>query len=453
LWGTDSLLPLLGDRNGILPLDLHADRRLLAFACAISLATGLLFGLLPVWRYARRRTVSLMSGRVVRAQLTGGRALVIVQVALSLVLVVAALLFVRTLQRLQRLDAGFARHQVLLLRVDPFATGYTRPQLASVNQRLRAAIAGIPGVQSISQSGVGLMSGRSRICCFTVPGYTPAAGERMAIRTNDVTASYFATVGMTVVEGRAFTNADVGTNPGPVIVNQAFVRKYFGGNSPVGRSIALGKMQLAIVGVVADARYDGLRVTSEPLVFSAARDDGPLQSIEVRAASDSRAIAAAVRSTVTAVEPRLPLREMYTVEQLLDSAIAQERLMARLSGFFGALVLALACVGLYGLLAQLVSHRTNEIGIRMALGAERWQIMSLVLREATLLVVSGLVLGLLAAFATTRLAAALLFEVSPRDPVSMALGPLCLTLATLAAAWFPAHRAATMTPLTALRQE
>jgi predicted permease len=453
LWGTDSLLPLLGDRNGILPLDVRADRRLLGFASLISVATGVLFGMLPVWRYARRPNVPLIASRGGRPPLTFGRALVIVQVALSVVLAVGALLFVRSLQKLHDLDAGFARQRVLFVRIDPFASGYNGPELASVNRRLRAAIAAIPGVQAVSQSGVGLMSGRSRTCCFTVPGYTPAAGERMAIRTNDVTRDYFVTMGMRLLHGRTFTDGDAGAKPRPVIVNEAFIRKYFSGAPAVGRSFSVGALSLPIVGVVADARYDGLREPSLPLIFSPARDDGPLQSIEVRAAASSRAIGDVVRRTVTTVDARLPLREIYTVEQLLDSAMAQERLMARLSGFFGVLVLGLACVGLYGLLAQLVARRTREIGIRMALGAERWQIMSLVLRETGLLVVSGLVLGLMAAFATTRLAAALLFDVSPTDPVSMILAPLCLTLAALAAAWFPARRAATLTPLTALRQE
>jgi predicted permease len=435
------------------PLDVRADGRLLAFASLIAVLTGVVFGLIPVWRYRLRPEVALTVSRSSRPRLAVGRGLVIVQVALSLVLVAGALLFVRTLQNLRGLDAGFTRQRVLLAQINPMATGYSGPQLAVLNERLRTEIARIPGVQSISQSGIGLMTGRSRICCFAIPGYTPAADERMALRTNDVTPSYFATVGMTMVEGRTFTEADTMSKPRPLIVNETLVRKYFGGKSPIGQSLALGSSRNPIVGVVADARYDGLRLPTEPLVFWPARGDGPMQSIEVRAVSDSRSIAAGVRRAIAAVDPRLPLHEVYTVEQLLDSALAQERLMARLSGFFGALVLVLACVGIYGLLAQLVARRTNEIGIRMALGAQGRQITTLVLRETALLVVPGLLLGLAAAFATTRLAAALLFEISPTDPASMILAPLCLTLAALAAAWLPARRAATITPLTALRQE
>ena len=451
LWGTDSLLPLLGDRNGSVPLQVRTDWRLLGFATVISVATGLLFGLLPVCRYTRPFALTL--SRPARPQSMLGRTLVVFQIAISLVMVVGALLFIRTLQNLHTLDAGFTRQHVLLARIDPFSTGYNGAALAALNQRLRAALAAIPGVQSMSQSGVGLMSGRSRVCCFTVPGYSPAAGERMAIRTNDVTPAFFETMGMRLIEGRTFSGADAAVGIGPVIVNEAFIDKYLPGGSAVGRSVLLGKARLTIVGVVADAQYDGLRDRPIPLVFSPARDSGPLQSIELRTAGDARAIAAAVRRVVAEVDPRLPLREIYTVEQLLDSAMAQERLMARLSGFFGALVLGLACVGLYGLLAQLVARRTNEIGIRMALGADRRDIMALVLRETAVLIVPGIAIGLAAAVSTTRLATALLFGVSPTDPVTMAAAPVCLTIAALFAAWFPASRAATITPLTALRQE
>ena len=453
LWGTDSLLMLITDRNGILPLDVPADRRLLAFASLIAAVTGTVFGLMPVWRYTRRPDVRLTVGVRPGPRLAFGRALVIVQVALSLVLIAGALLFVRTLQNLRTLDAGFTRQQVLLARVDPLAAGYAPPQLPPLYERLRDEIRRVPGVQSVSQSGVGLMSGRSRTCCFAVDGYTAADGERMLLRTNDVTPGYFQTVGMTLLQGRTFSETDAATDPRPVIVNQAFVRKYFGGIAPVGRSIALGSKRFPIIGVVADARYDGLRLPADPLTFWPTSGDVWLQSIEVRAATDSRTIAGGIRRAIASVDPRLPVREMYTVEQLLDSDLAQERLMAHLSGSFGALVLGLACVGLYGLLAQLVVRRTNEIGIRMALGAERGDIVRLVLRETALLVVPGVALGLAAAFASTRLAAALLFDISPTDPLSMTIASICLVLSALPAAWFPAYRAATISPLAALKRE
>jgi predicted permease len=453
-WGTDALLPLLGDRSGLPPLAIRADARLLAFTALISVTTGVLFGTLPVWRYAgHARAVPLGKGVSTRPRLALGRALVVAQLALSLVLVVVAALFVGTLQNLRTVDAGFDRARVLMLRIDPHAAGYDAPRRAVLNQDLRATIAALPGVQSTSQSGIGLMGGRSRTCCITVPGYTATPGERMAIRTNDVTPGYFSTLGMSLLAGRDFVEGDSTATSLPVVVNEAFARKYFDGHA-VGRSFAYGTgPAMPIVGIVADARYDGLRETSVPLVFFPAKRDAPLQSLEVRTAGDSRAIMTAVRRAVAGVDPALPLREMFTIEQLVDSSLARERLMARISGFFGVLALVLACVGVYGLLAQLVTRRTNEIGIRIALGASQEQVMAMVLRETTLLVVPGILVGLAAAAVGTRMAAALLFGLTPRDPAAFVLATASLTAVAIVAAWLPARRAANVTPLAALRHE
>jgi predicted permease len=453
-WGTDALLPLLGDRSGTPTLAVRADLRLLAFTAAIAVIAGLLFGMMPLLRYARGAPA--IGGRApsARPRLALGRTLIVSQVALSLVLVVGAGLFVRTLHKLRALDAGFDRQRILLLRIDPYAAGYDEARRAVLNVQIREAIGAIPGVQATSQSGIGLMSGRSTTCCFAVPGYTPAQGERMAVRTNDVTADYFATVGMTLLAGRGFAAADSTARPRRVIVNQSFAARYFQGQPAVGQSFGFGKPSgMQVIGVVADAHYDGLREGSRPLIFFAAKDDAPLQSIEVRTAGAAAAIAAAVRRTLATIDPRLPLREMLTIEQLVDASLAQERLMARISGFFGVLALVLACVGIYGLLAQLVARRTQEIGIRMALGAERRQVVGIVLRETVLLVLPGVALGLAAAAVTTRVTSALLFGVTPHDPVALIAAPLCLVTAALLASWFPARRAATIAPLAALRHE
>ena len=452
-WGTDALVPLLGDRRGLPPLTVAVDVRLLTFTTCVSLLTGLLFGTLLVLRYSERRSLTLRQAASTRPRLALGRMLVVGQLALSIVLVVGAALFVRTLQNLRTIDAGFHRDRMLLLRIDPHAAGYDAPRRAALNQRLRSTIAALPGVQSASLSGIGLMSGRSRTCCITVPGYTPAPGERMAIRTNDVTPGYFSTIGMRLLAGRDFVDGDSAAAPRPVVVNEMFARRYLDGRA-VGRSFAFGNgPAIPIVGIVADARYDGLRDASVPLVFFPAAPDAPLQSLEVRTAGDSRAVMAAVRRAVAAIDPALPLREMFTIEQLVDSSLARERLMARISGFFGVLALVLACVGTYGLLAQLVARRTNEIGIRMALGASRTQVMRLVLRETMLLVVPGIVAGLAAAAAASRMASALLFDLTPHDPVAFGAAAACLAAVAAAAAWLPARRAASITPLAALRHE
>src|SRR5262249_33668248 len=197
-----------------------------------------------------------------------GKILVMGQVALSLILVTGAGLFLRTVQNLWSVDAGFDREHVLLLRVDPLATGYKGAQLGALNSRLEAAVQAVPGVRSVSQSSVGLMQGRSQICCFIVPGYFPAPGERMAIRTNDVSPNYFGTVGMKLLTGRGFNDEDGAAKPRPVIVNEAFVRRYLRDGSAVGRSFGFEAQSLTeIIGVVHDAHYDGLRQPPVPLVF------------------------------------------------------------------------------------------------------------------------------------------------------------------------------------------
>ena len=276
----------------------------------------------------------------------------------------------------------------------------------------------------------------------------------MAIRTNSVTLDYFATVGMALLAGRNFTANDSRANPPPVIVNDAFARRYLHGAPAVGQSFAFdnGK-SMPIVGVVADAHYDGFREPSPPLAFFAAPPGAPLQSLEVRALVDSRAIAPDVRRAVGTVDPRLPIREMFTVEQLVDSALATERLMARISGFFGVLALVLACVGIYGLLAQFVTRRTNEIGIRMALGADRRRVAAFVLRELALLVIPGGIIGVVTALWTTRLAASLLFDVTPTDPITFTMSVLSLIAVAFIAAGVPIYRASTITPLAALRHD
>jgi predicted permease len=431
------------------------DVRLVVFAVLVSMATGLLFGVVPAMRAARDSESMRLQGVASRVtQPRFGKILVACQVALSLVLVTGAGLFLRTLQNLRSVDAGFDREQLLLLRVDPVATGYKGAQLAGLNRRLQSAVGAVPGVRSVSQSAVGLMQGRSRICCITVPGYTPVPGERMAIRTNDVSPSYFDTVGMTVLAGRGFDDRDGAARLRPVIVNEAFIRQYFGGGAAVGRSFGFEpNSPMEIIGVVRDARYDDLRLASVPLAFFPRRDDGPLQSVEVRAVGDPRLLASAVRRAVAAADPRLPVREMLTMRQLVESSLAQELLLAKISGVFGLLALGLACLGIYGVMAFLVARRTPEIGIRMALGATPTTVVHMILAESALVVLGGIAFGLPAALAATRLIASQLFGVGPADAVTIGGATLLLTTLTGTAGFLPARRATRVDPVIALRSE
>jgi predicted permease len=456
-WGTQTMIPLLADRGGALPLTISVDLRLLAFTAMVSVAAGLVFGIFPALRSATSGELSLAVRGTGRApRLLFGKALVVFQIALSLMLVAGAALFVRTLQNLHSFDTGFDRKHVLMLRIDQQAAGYKGSQLAVLNRRLREEVEAVPGVRSVSQSAIPLMGGRSLTCCITVPGYIPAPGEHMDIRTNEISLRYFDTVGMTLLEGRGFTDQDRSAKPQQVVVNEAFVRRYFKGSKAVGRFFGFdGKGNLMqIVGVVHDARYDALREPSPPVAFFlVSGDDRVLRSLEIRVAGDPRLAASAVRRAVAAVDPRLPVREVITIGQLIDSSLAQERLMARLSGFFGLLALGLACLGIYGLMAFLVARRTNEIGIRMALGADRKRVMGLVLQDIAVLVVPGAFAGVLAALATTRVAASMLFGVTATDPLTLAIATGLLMTAALAAGYLPARRAAGVDPLNSLRHD
>jgi predicted permease len=453
-WGTHALLPLLADRSGTLSLALGVDRRLLVFTVLVSVATGLVFGVIPAMHATRRSEGWRLAGARTGTRRRLGNILVVCQIALSLMLVAGAGLFLRSLQNLRAVDAGFDREHLLLLRVDVAATGYEGAQRAGLNRRLLAAVGGVPGVRSVSQSGVGLMQGRSRICCITVPGYVPALGERMAIRTNDVSPDYFSTVGMTVSAGRSFDERDSAATVRPAIVNEAFVRHYFGGGAAVGRSFGFEPDRLMeIIGVVRDAHYDGFREPAVPLAFFPRREDGRLQSLEVRAEGDPALLAAAVRRAVAAADAHVRVPEVITMHRLVESSLAQELLLARVSSTFGFLALGLACLGIYGVMAFRVARRTSEIGIRMALGATPWKVLQMVFGESARLVLGGIVVGLPAALAATRLIASQLFGVGPADPAT--LGGSALVMAALAglAGFLPARRATCVDPVTALRSE
>jgi predicted permease len=291
-------------------------------------------------------------------------------------------------------------------------------------------------------------------CCVTVPGYTPAPGERMAIRTNDVSPNYFGTVGMTVLAGRDFDERDGAAKLRPAIVNEAFVRQYFGNGAAVGRWFGFEPSSLMpIIGVVRDAHYDGLRQLSLPVAFFPRRDSSRLQSVEVRAAGDPRLLASAVRRAVAAADPRLPVGEVLTMRQLVESSIAQELLLARISGVFGLLALGLACLGIYGVMAFLVARRTPEIGIRMALGATPTNVVQMIFAESALLVLGGIAFGLPAALAATRLIASQLFGVGPADPLTMGAATLLMAALAGTAGFLPARRATWVDPVVALRSE
>jgi predicted permease len=460
-WGSHLLLILVSNDSTPIPVDITPNARILGFTIAVSLLTALLFGLAPALAATRQDVNSaLKMTALARLRLSLSRLLVIAQVALSLLLLTGAGLFVGTLRNLRTLDLGFAAESVIQARINPRASGYKQEQLPDLYRRLLERLNAAPGIRSVSMADSGFRMGGSRTCCIGVEGYTHRPGEDREVRTNSVTPGYFQTMGLPLLQGRDFTAQEAGGKPGEfpkvAIINETMARYYFGENSPLGKRFGWGdpskpiETDIEIIGVARDAVYNNLRDKVRPLIYFPRQGGGLLVA---RAAVDPAPLVAMVRQEVQAVDRSLEISSVTTIHQLRDQALVQERLMAKLSSFFGLLALLLACIGLYGVMSYDVARRTHEIGIRMALGAEAMDVVRLVMRETMLLVVIGLVGGLGSALATTHLIASLLYGLTPNDPLTIALASLLLLTVAALAGYLPARRAAQVDPLVALRRE
>ena len=476
----DRFLPTSGWTD--VSLDVSPDLSVLAFTLGVSVLTGVLAGLAPGWQATRARVVTALKddvpGRTGSSRVLLRRLLVVSQVALSLLLVVGAALFVRSLANLRGLDAGFRREQTLVAFVEPSRNGYKGQRLHDFYERLRAEVERLPGVRSAALSAITPLGGMRWNGDVSVEGRPARDDERRAVDMNAVGPRYFETVGIPLILGREFTEGDKPTAvpdppeqigppgerpeaPGPryAIVSESFARKDLAGGSPLGRRISMTETYeparaYEIIGVVKDARYFGLKEPLEPMVYLVSGRSGfSDQALCVRTAAATAGLSEAIRRAVTAIDPAVPLLNTRMIEQEIDTDIVQERLLAALAGFFGALALLLACIGLYGVIAYVVTRRTREIGIRLALGAERSRVLRLVLADAATLVGAGVVLGLGASFGLARLVRSLLFGVSPHDPAAVA-GAVAVLLAVAAlAVLVPLRRALAVQPAEALRYE
>jgi predicted permease len=477
-WGAHAILSFVSS-NQPRPLGFATgvDLRVLGFTVAISLLTGILFGIAPTFRSARVDLTpalkegggsSTSSGHAGGKWFSIGNALVVAQVALAIVVLVGAGLLVRTLQNLRSVDVGFDSHNILIFGIDPTLIGYKGPQADSLYRDLQGRLSETPGVKSASYSMMPLLGGGLLITGFHWPG-TPQDQESQADMLG-VGPNFFETLHIPFLIGRGFTASDFKLSvsndgasptsaPTPVIVNQAFVEKYLGKENPLGKQFGQAEASAEgsaspgyeIVGVVRDAKYSDLRRDIHAMVYSPQRFGGA--TFELRTAADPQALLPAVREVVAQVSTNLPLFDVKTESEQIDRLLFQERLVARLSGFFGLLALVLACVGLYGLLSYEVSRRTREIGIRMTLGAQPGSVLKLVLRQGIVLAIVGAVLGVGVALGVTRYLASMLYNVRPGDPVTIASVAVLLTLVALAACYIPARRAMRVDPMVALRHE
>jgi predicted permease len=458
------LVSLLSTTDNTVFVNLDRDWRVLAFAAALALLTGLLFGLAPALRSAHTRLGDALksAGRGVTAsQERFGlrRLLVVFQVALSLVLLVGGLLFAGTLNNLMTADTGFRQEGVLVARVGFEAMGLPPARVMTFRQELIDRLRAIPGVAAAGDTDTVPLSGGSTSNAVWMDG-TPPSQARDCLRSH-VGPGYFEALATKLLAGRAIDDRDTATSEKVAVVNEAFAKTLSGGQNAVGKRLWVEatpfepSAEYEIVGMVRNTKYEDLREDFQPIVFQAQSQDpvaGPFDSYLIRSRLPMDSLIPAVRSTLTAAAP--DMRYQFQVFQAsIRDTLVQERLMASLSGAFGILAALLAAIGLYGVMSYLVARRRNEIGIRMALGADRREIVAMVLRESGLLLGTGLLAGTALSLLSTRAIATLLFGVKATDLQSLLTAAGLLALVALAASYLPARRAANLDPGMALREE
>ena len=459
-WGTTMLVRAASSGPRPIPLDVSVNLRVVAFTLGISLLTGLLVGALPALRVSQSGLYQLFraGGRVAGSQgshrLPLGRALMIGQIALSLVLVVTAGMFVQTLRNLLDIDPGYEHERVITARIDVRAAGYDPARLPALYERLLGAVTSVPGVRSASLSFLGVATGAQTTRSYRVPGRTLAPGEDVA-QENLVTPDFFTTVGMPLLQGRGFTAADRAGAPEVAIMSESAARHFFGSvERAIGARFGADSIpNVEVVGVVRDARVNALREAPPRITFYplAQAPRGIATSIEVRVATSPDAVVPALRAAIRQVDPTLPVREVVPLSDLLERGLTRERLVAQLAGSFGVLALLLAGVGLYGMIGYSVSRRTNEMGVRLALGASPVGVRLLVLRECAALTVAGVVIGLGLLVPVQGLIGRLVYGLSPRDPATIVVATAVMLAVTAVAAFIPAWRASRIDPVDAIR--
>jgi predicted permease len=450
-WAVIVLVGLVAKES---PLDTRPDVGVLAFTIGVSMLAGLLFGLIPAIQSSRTNLSSTMKEKTrTRSgflRLSLSSLMVVMQVGLSMVLLTGAGLFARSLVQLQSEELGFDRNNLLLLGIDPRLAEYKTNQLATLYQQLIDRLGSLPQVKSVSMATYAPMSGTRRSSSVKVAGYTPLSGEDVNVQDILAGPRYAETLGMPVLRGRDIELRDTAAAPQIAVVNASFAERFFKDQNPIGRSFTFDDETdkgnpIEIVGVVGDIKSNvDERERTDPTVYRPILQiqDGSAYSVtlHVRTLSDPTPLTFEVRQMIN------------QIDQLREN-LNQERLIAQLVSFFGALALILACIGLYGVMAHGVARRTNEIGIRMALGARGGNIAWMVLRETLYLVLAGLLIGVPAALLGARLISSQLFGMSPTDPVTLIAAAGVLTLVALLAGYLPARRASRVNPLNALRYE
>jgi predicted permease len=461
-WGVGVLVALVAAK---LPLNVRPDVAVLAFTAGVSALAVILSGLAPAFRAAGVDLVpALKSGSSPdggqRTRLGLGKGLVAFQIAASLLLLVGAGLLVHSLIDLENQNLGFSPEHVLLVNIDTELAGYNSKQLPGLYRELLDRVGALPGVRSASIGMTSPMSGSVAAFDVSVEGQPPPSGGG-APQVVAVGPGYFETEGMRIVVGRAISTQDTGSSAPVAVVNQAFARRFIPRGNPIGRRLGMGTPfkppGIEIVGVVEDAKYSSAREPAGPMFFLSAFQ---LQSvmtyvneIQIRATGDPASVTGEVRGAIREINPNLPITNVTTLAEQVNNSLGQQRAISGLTGFFGILGLMLACVGLYGIMAYTVARRTREIGIRVALGAGRSDVLGMVVGQGLKLTLVGVGIGIIGALAVTRFLSSLLYGVKPTDPPTFIAVSLILTAVALLASYIPAWRATKVDPMVALRYE
>jgi predicted permease len=461
-WTASGLVSLLSG-SGETTLNAGFDAPVFAFAVALALVTSVVFGAAPAWQATSPDVAGILKdqgGSVApsRGQVRARKALVIAQVAISLVLLIGAGLFTRSLRNLNRVDLGFRRESLITFSMEPSLNGYSAARIRRLAEDLAAKLGAMPGAVSAAVGANPVISDNVSEKTVKFDGQKPREDEDFNPYTDAVTPGYFATLGIPVLAGRDFTKQDRLGAARVAIVNDVFARKYFAGGSPLGRRFGFGGDRadaIEIVGVVRGSKYSQVEEKPHAVVYTPLlQDPNPgVLAAYVRTGSAPRGLLALTRRTVAPVDPALAVTNLRTMEDQVAEALAAQRVMATLSAWFAGAATLLAAIGLYGVMAYVVSRRAREIGIRAALGADRGTLLGLVLREAGSMTAVGVGVAIPVALGLTRLVRSQLYEVAPWDPVSVAGAAAIVAVVALAAGYAPAARATRMSAAAALREE
>jgi predicted permease len=467
-WADAALVRLVSGGSDLIPLDVHLDFRVLMFTLSVAVLTGILFGLVPGLRAARLDINPILKGT--SRGLTGGgsqagrvpvaKILVVAQVALSLVLLVIAGQFLRSFRNLASVQIGYDSDHLLCFNVSPLSYGYKRPEINQLFQTIMDRVNALPGVRGTTLMGNGLFGGGDSNSDISVVGGKPATAGPQDSHWDTVGPNYFSTAGIPILYGREIGPQDSGNGQRVGLVNQTAARHFFGDANPIGKRIAVkttqGPQDFVVIGVVADSKHGSVREKPQRrfyIPFFNPIEEANYANFLVRTSADPALAASTIRAAVKQMAGNLPPIDIQTMNQRISQSLTSDRTITELSGVFGPLAMILVCIGLYGVMSYAVTGRTGEIGIRMALGAQRKSVLWLILRESLLLIVIGVGVGVPAIFGASQWIASLLFGVKPADVAAVSLATAILFAAGTLACYFPARRAMRVEPTVALRYE